>query len=173
MSASRLSLSSLFLFLIFTIQEAAIARINFPVAGFSLYLAILIGAMALEDRSGAIILGFIGGLIMDLAPTSNSPFGQWALVLTLIGYLISTNRESTGDFTTRPGAFVLFVAFASALTLTLSLLLGALIGDQTGTFGRNVIVVLGNTLWTFLFSPLFLPSLTKLREITLTSRERA
>ena len=173
MSASRLSLSFLFLFLIFTIQEAAIARINFPVTGFSLFLAILIGAMALEDRSGAIILGFIGGLIMDLAPTSNSPFGQWALVLTLVGYVISTNRESIGDFTTRPGAFVLFVAFASALTLTLSLLLGALIGDQTGTLGRNVIVVLGNTLWTFLFSPLFLPGLAKLREITLTSRERA
>ena len=172
MSASRLSLSFLFLFFVFTIQEAAIARINFPVTGFSLFLAVLLGSMALEDRSGAIILGFIGGLILDVAPTSNSPFGQWALVLTLVGYVISTNRESIGDFTTRPGAFVLFVAATSALTLILSLLLGALIGDQSGSFGRNVVVVLGNTLWTFLFAPLVLPGLTKLREITLTSRER-
>jgi rod shape-determining protein MreD len=173
MSISRLSLSFLFLFFTFTIQEAAISRINFPITGFSLFLAILIGAMALENRSGAIILGFIGGLIMDLAPTSNSPFGQWALVLTLVGYVISSNRESIGDFTTRPVAFVFFVAFASALTLVLSLLLGSLIGDQSGTFGRNVVVVLGNTFWTFLFAPLVLPGLSKLRELTLTSRERA
>ncbi len=172
MSASRLSLSFIFLLFVFTIQESAIARINFPVTGFSLFLAVLLGTMALEDRSGAIILGFIGGLIMDLAPTSNSPFGQWALVLTLVGYVIATNRESIGDFTTRPGAFVFFVALASALTLTLSLILGSLIGDQNGTFGRNIVVVGGNTFWTFLFSPIVLPGLTKLREITLTSRER-
>lgn len=154
-------------------QEAAISRISFPITGFSLFLAVLIGLMALEDRSGAIALGFIGGLIMDLSPTANTPFGQWALVLTLVGYVIGSNRESIGDFTTRPGAFVLFVALATALTLLLSIIMGALIGDQAGSLGRNIIVVLGNTLWTFLFAPLFLPALTLLRNTTLTSRERS
>jgi len=171
-SPQRLSLSFLFLFVIFTIQEAAISRINFPLTGFSLFLAVLIGFMALEDRSGAIALGFIGGLIMDLSPTSNSPFGQWALVLTLVGYVIGSNRESIGDFTTRPGAFVLFVALTSALTLLLSLILGALVGDQAGNIGRNLLVIAGNTLWTFIFAPLFLPAISKLRNSTLTSRER-
>ena len=173
MSPSRISLSFLFLFAIFTVQEAAISRISFPITGFSLFLAVLIGLMALEDRSGAIALGFIGGLIMDLSPTANTPFGQWALVLTLVGYVIGSNRESIGDFTTRPGAFVLFVALATALTLLLSIIMGALIGDQAGSLGRNIIVVLGNTLWTFLFAPLFLPALTLLRNTTLTSRERS
>ena len=172
MSAPRIALSFLFLFAVFTLQEAAISRINFPLTGFSLFLAVLIGLMALEDRSSAIALGFIGGLILDLSPAANSPFGQWALVLTLVGYVIGSNRESIGDFTTRPGAFVLFVALASALTLLLSLILGALIGDQAGNLGRNLIVICGNTLWTFLFAPLFLPLLSKLREATLTSRER-
>ena len=51
--------------------------------------------------------------------------------------------------------------------------MGALIGDQAGSLGRNIIVVLGNTLWTFLFAPLFLPALTLLRNTTLTSRERS
>ena len=172
MSPSRLSLNFLFLFAIFTVQEAAISRISFPITGFSLFLAVLIGMMALEDRTGAIALGFIGGLILDLSPTSNSPVGQWALVLTIVGYVIGTNRESIGDFTTRPGAFVLFVALATALTLLLSLILGALIGDQSGSVGRNIIVILGNTLWTFLFAPLFLPVLSLLRKSMLTSRER-
>lgn len=172
MSFPRISLSFAFLLLVFTVQEAAIARINFPIAGFSFFLAVLLGLMAIEDRSGAIVLGFIGGLIMDLSPTSNSPFGQWALVLTLIGYLMSTNRESIGDFTDRPVAFICFVAAASAVTLILALLLGALLGEDNGTLGQSLKVVAANTVWTFLFSPLVLPGLAKLRNSTLSSRER-
>lgn len=172
MSFPRISLSFIFLLVIFTIQEAAVARINFPFAGFSLFLATLLGLMAIEDKAGAIILGFMGGLIMDLGPTSNSPFGQWALVLTLIGYLIATNRESVGDFTTRPFAFIFFVSIASAVTLALALLLGALLGEDNGTLGHNLVVISANTLWTFLFSPLVLPGLGKLRNYTLSSRER-
>ena len=168
MSLPRIAFISAFLLLTFAVQEAGIARINFPVTGFSLFLAILIGLMALEDRSGSVIIGFIGGLILDLSPTSNSPFGQWALVMTIIGYIIATNRESIGDFTTRPGAFVLFVAIFSGLTLTA----GAMLGEDNGTIGHNIIVVLGNTVWTFLFAPLVLPGLTRLRATTLSSRER-
>ncbi len=172
MSLPRIAFISAFLLLTFAVQEAGIARINFPVTGFSLFLAILIGLMALEDKSGSVIIGFIGGLILDLSPTSNSPFGQWALVMTIIGYIIATNRESIGDFTTRPGAFVLFVAIVSGLTLTISLIAGAMLGEDNGTIGHNIIVVLGNTVWTFLFAPLVLPGLTRLRATTLSSRER-
>ena len=83
-----------FLLLVFVIQESAIARINFPIAGFSLYIATLIGLISLEDRSGAVIIGFMGGLILDLSPSIDAPFGQWALVMTAIGYIFASNRES-------------------------------------------------------------------------------
>lgn len=172
MSLPRITLLSAFLLVIFAIQEAGIARINFPVTGFSLFLTVLIGLMALEDRSGSVVIGFIGGLILDLSPSSNSPFGQWALVMTIIGYIIATNRESIGDFTARPSAFVLFVALISGLALIIALIAGSMLGEDNGTVGHNIIVVLGNTAWTFLFSPLVLPGLTKLRATTLTSRER-
>ena len=99
MSPLRLGTSTAFLFLVFTIQESVVSRIHLPITGFSLYLAVLICLIALENRNGAIVMGFIGGLVLDLAPTSQSPFGQWALIFTLIGYLISSNMESVGDFT--------------------------------------------------------------------------
>jgi len=165
--------STLFLLFIFTIQEGAIARINFPITGFSFYLAVLVGMMALEEKSGAIVMGFLGGIILDLSPTTNSPFGQWALVLTLVGYLIATNTESVGDFSARPGAFVLFIAFGATITLTVYLLVGALVGEDAGTISRNIVVVLGNFMWTLLFTPIFLPALLKVRQATLTSRERS
>ena len=173
MSWLRALTSTLFLLFIFTIQEGAIARINFPITGFSFYLAVLVGMMALEEKSGAIVMGFLGGIILDLSPTTNSPFGQWALVLTLVGYLIATNTESVGDFSARPGAFVLFIAFGATITLTVYLLVGALVGEDAGTISRNIVVVLGNFMWTLLFTPIFLPALLKVRQATLTSRERS
>ncbi|TSA47996.1 MAG: rod shape-determining protein MreD [Actinomycetales bacterium] len=172
MSWSRTGLVFLFLLLVFIIQESAISKINFPVAGFSGYLAVLLSMMALEDRSGAIVFGFIGGLILDFSPSSDSPFGKWALVLTIIGYFFSTNRESIGNFTQRPGSFVLLVAVGSIATLLSFLALGVLLGENSGSLGHNVITVVGNGVWTLLFTPLLLPGLVKWRGITLSSRER-
>lgn len=172
MSWSRAGISALFLLFVFVIQEAAISKINLPIGGFSLYLAVLLGLMALEDRSGAIVLGFIGGLILDLSPSVDSPVGKWAFVLTTIGYLFSTNRESIGDFTARPMAFVFFTAVGSILTLLVFLALGVLLGENNGSIWHNFATVFGNGIWTLIFSPILLPLLVKWRGLTLTSRER-
>ena len=102
--------TSLFLFVIFMIQELVIARINFPINGFSLYLAALMVVLALEDRGGSLVFGFIGGVILDFSPSADSPLGQWALALTIIGYLYSINKESIGDFLESPFLFLLFVS---------------------------------------------------------------
>ncbi len=128
--------------------------------------------MALEDRFGAIALGFIGGFILDLSPSTDSPFGKWALILTLIGYLFSRNRESIGDFTERPIAFILFVSAGATATLIIFLIFGLILGENNGSVLSNLQTVFGNGLWTLLFSSILLPGLVKLRSFTLTSRER-
>ena len=117
MSGLRVFYTSIFLFLLFIIQEVIIARVNLPFNGFSLYLAVLMIVLALEDRTGSLVFGFTGGLIMDLSTSADTPFGQWALVLTIVGYLFSVNRESIGDFTQSPLTFVLFVSAAVAFSL--------------------------------------------------------
>ena len=89
MSRIRVLNTSILLFAIFLLQETVVSRINFPIDGFSLYLAALMVLLSLEDRNGALVFGFIGGLIMDLSAAADTPFGQWALVLTAIGYLFS------------------------------------------------------------------------------------
>jgi rod shape-determining protein MreD len=172
-SWTRVGIFAAFLFLVFIIQEAAISKINFPISGFSLYLAVLLGLMSMEDKFGAIVLGFTGGLILDLSPSSDSPFGKWALILTIVGYIFATNRESIGDFTERPGAFVIFVSIGAALTLLVFLCFGVLLGENNGSFGNNMLTIIGNSIWTLLFAPILLPGLVKLRSITVNSRERA
>lgn len=156
----------------FIVQESAVSKIDFPISGFSLYLCAVLGLMSLEDRFGAIALGFIGGLILDLSPSSDSAFGKWAFILTIVGYLFSRNRESIGDFTERPLAFVLFVTAGATITLTIFLLGGVILGENNGAFFINIKTIFGNAIWTLLFSSILLPGLIKLRRFTLTSRER-
>jgi len=171
-SPLRAAFSTAFLFFIFAIQESVISRVHLPITGFSLYLAVLICLIALEDRNGAVIMGFIGGLVLDLAPTSQSPFGQWALIFTIIGYLISSNMENVGDFTSEPISSVLFIASGAAFALFIYLIAGLALGENIGSFSRALVVVAGNFIWTMLFTPLFLPLIERVREATLTSRER-
>jgi hypothetical protein len=169
---TRAGYSALILIIFFIVQETAISKINFPISGFSLYLCVVLGLMALEDRFGAIALGFIGGLILDFSPSSDSPFGKWALILTVVGYLFSRNRESIGDFTERPVAFVLFVTAGATITLIIFLVTGFVLGENNGAVIVNLQTIFGNGLWTLLFSSVLLPGLIKLRDLTLSSRER-
>ncbi|MGI9171590.1 MAG: rod shape-determining protein MreD [Candidatus Nanopelagicus sp.] len=172
MSRIRVLNTSLFLLAVFVIQETIVSRINFPINGFSLYLAALIVILSLEERSGALVFGFIGGLIMDLSATAENPLGQWALALTIVGYLFSVNKESIGDFTDTPVMFLVFISISSALSLTIFLMLGAMLGQNNGSFSHIFSIILANSIWTFLFMPLFLPVVIKIRRALLSNRER-
>ncbi len=172
MSQLRVFNTSIFLFVIFLIQETIVSRINFPINGFSLYIAALMVVLSLEDRTGSMVVGFIGGVIMDLSIAADTPFGQWALVMTVMGYLFSINKESIGDFTETPVVFVGFISIASGLSLIFFAIVGTLLGEEMGGIFRNLKLIFVNSLWTFLIIPLFLPLIVKMRRIMMTSREK-
>jgi rod shape-determining protein MreD len=172
MSPTRIFTTLGFFFALFVIQESAVSLIHFPLSGFSLYLAIAISLIAFEDHNGALVTGFLAGIVLDLSPTSNAPFGQWALILTGIGFLFAVNRDSIADLTSSPITFVLFVAGGVAIALVTYLAFGALLGEQNGSLGHDGKVLLGNTIWTLVFTPIFLPALERVREYSLTARER-
>ena len=109
---------------------------------------------------------------MDLSTSIDTPFGQWALVLTIIGYLFSVNRESIGDFTQSPFTFVLFVSAAVSLSLVTFLIIGVMLGQNNGGLFNNTGLILANSLWTFLITPIFLPLIIRIRKSMLDNRER-
>ena len=131
MSPIRIASSLAFFFVLFAVQESAISLIHFPVAGFSLYLAVAIALIAYEDHDGAIIMGFLSGIVLDLSQTSNGPFGQWALILTLIGYVFASNRESIFDATSAPLTFVLLIALS-------------FVENALRSFGRIIVSILAS-----------------------------
>jgi hypothetical protein len=173
MSQLRVFNTSIFLFVIFLIQETIVSRINFPINGFSLYIAALMVVLSLEDRTGSMVFGFIGGVVMDLSIAADTPFGQWALVMTVMGYLFSINKESIGDFTETPVVFVGFISIASGLSLIFFAIVGTLLGEEMGGIFRNLQLIFINSLWTLLIIPLFLPFIVKMRKIMMTSREKS
>ena len=172
MSPVRIALNATFLLLVFVIQESLISPARLPLSGFSLYLAVLLSLVLLENRTGAVILGFVGGLILDLSPSSNAPFGQWALILTGVAYLIAVNAESIDEIVSRPVGVGLFVGFGTSLALSLFLVLGSLLGESAGSFGRALVVIGGNFFWTVLITPFVMPILVAVREVTIGARER-
>ena len=172
MSPVRIISTLFFFFGLFVVQESAVSLVHFPISGFSLYLAIAISLIAFEDHNGALITGFLAGVVLDLSPTSNAPFGQWALILTSIGFLFAVNRDSIADLTDSAITFVIFVSGGVSLALVGYLGFGALLGEQNGSFSRDALVVLGNLIWTVLFTPIFLPALEKVRDYALSEKER-
>ena len=172
MSPIRIGINASLLLFIFAIQETVISRIHLPITGFSLYLAVVVLLVLLENRTGAVILGFVGGLILDLSPSSQSPFGQWALILTAISYVIAVNAESIDEIVSRPVGLGLFVAAGTSLSLITYLFMDTLLGQATGSFGRDVIVILGNFFWTLLIAPFLMPAFMTFRNVTTGSRER-
>lgn len=172
MSPVRIVSTLGFFFALFVIQESAVSLVHFPISGFSLYLAIAISLMAFEDHNGSLITGFLAGIVLDLSPTSNAPFGQWALILTGVGFLFAVNRDSISDLTGSPITLVIFVGMGVTLALMIYLLFGSLLGEQNGSLGHDAIILGGNLVWTLVFTPMFLPALGRVREYSLTARER-
>lgn len=172
MSPVRIAINAALLLFIFTLQETVVSRIHLPITGFSLYLAVVVLLVLLENRIGAVIIGFVGGLILDLSPSSQSPFGQWALILTGIAYLIAVNAESIDEIVSRPVGLGIFVAVGTSLSLVMYLMVDSLLGQPTGTLGRDSIVILGNFMWTLFIGPFLMPVFLRFRDATIGSRER-
>jgi rod shape-determining protein MreD len=107
------------------VQVGLLALLPLPGATPHLVL-VVVAALAIARGPGVgAMTGFAGGLLLDLAPPAAHAAGQWALVLTLAGYLAG----QLGDPRLRTGTrFVLVGALAALATsayVTVSGLLGA------------------------------------------------
>ena len=107
------------------LQVGLLALLPLPGATPHLVL-VLVAAVAIARGPGiGAVAGFAGGLLLDLAPPATHAAGQWALVLTVAGYV----GGHLGDPRLRPGTRLLLVGglagLATAAYVTVSGLLGA------------------------------------------------
>ncbi len=172
MTANRIPAITMVFGLFFLLQEVLINRISFFIGGFSLYLAFFIAWVMQEERNSAVVTGFIAGFIADLSPTLEAPVGLWTLVLTLMSYVLATNVRSALDSDPSPVTMSLVAVIGSAVCMTLFLLLGAILGQEVGAIGYVIRELIGNSIWSFLLSPIYVPLAVKLYRASLTARNR-
>jgi len=172
MSINRLPISAGLLFFVFFIQEAFINRINFYFGGFALYLAFSIAWIIREERSSAILIGFLAGLIADLSPTLEAPFGLWTFTMTGLAFLITTYIRSSLDSTLSPLTLSVVTTILSGFALMLFIVFGAILGQDIPSITGLARELVGNALWSFILAPIYIPAAIKTHKLSLTARER-
>lgn len=171
MHTRRTLLSAIIFLFFFLIQEALFNQIRFPMGGFSLFLIFSLCWAALSTPEVGAITGFGAGLLLDFAPSSDGPIGQWTLVLTFVGFGIAFLRYGDDSLRRNPLSLVLLVAMGVIVTLSVYLLLGVLLGLDLGSTFQLLKTVLGNGLWTLVIAPFILPVASRIHSAIFETRE--
>lgn len=120
----------------------------------NLALLVVVGAALVRGPQVGATLGFVAGVLVDLAPPADHVAGRWALALVVVGYLAGRLRQDS-----KPSAstVVLAVAAASFLGSSVFALSGVLLDDAVVPVAEMVQVILVAVVWDVLLTPLVLP----------------
>lgn len=128
MTFLRIGLAALLLMIAVTVQLSVLPNVAVAGVGCDLVLIVVI-AMALSrgPEFGAII-GFLGGLLLDVVPPADHTAGRWALALALSGYVAGLLRRETSA---GPVGVALTVVLGVALSFGVYSATGSLLHDPS------------------------------------------
>lgn len=124
--AGAVLVAALLLVAAVVVQVTVLTRVDLPGATPHLVLVTAAAIGAARGRIPGAVAGFAGGLLLDLAPPADHAAGQWALVLTVAGYLAGRLAADQGrSIVVRALAVGALAALATAGYLVVSTALGA------------------------------------------------
>lgn len=125
----------------------------------NLCLLVVVAAALSVEAPFALVLGFIAGLALDLAPPADHVAGRWALALTVVAFLAARVRQDV-----RPTALAVVgtVAAGSFIATSIFALTGIMLSDPMMSIGGLLEVVLVAVVWDVLLTPFVVPPLMKL-----------
>ncbi len=163
MNVSRTGVVGLVI-LIAVIFQVAVFNL-FSVNGVVPNLALIVVVAAAIARGPAFgaTVGFVAGLLLDLAPPADHVAGRWALALVLVAILAGRVRA---DARRSPIAGLATVAVCSFIATSVFALSGVVLGDHALPAGEMMQVIGIALLWDIVVAPLLLPGLMALFERT-------
>lgn len=120
----------------------------------NLALLVVVAAALVRGPEFAAVLGFLSGLVIDLAPPADHLAGRWALALVLVGYLAGRVRQDAG---TSAVAAVVTVAASSFVGTSVFALSGIVLRDPAVPVGEALSVVPTAVVYDVLLTPFVLP----------------
>jgi rod shape-determining protein MreD len=116
---------------------------------------LVVVAVALARGPGyAAVVGFLAGLLLDLAPPADHTAGRWALALVVVGWLAGLARR---DARWSTSATLVVVALGSFVGTSLFALSGLVLADAGVTVGAVAQVVPVAILYDLLLMPIVVP----------------
>lgn len=124
-----------------------------------LALLVVVGAALVRGPQFAAVLGFVTGMLLDVAPPADHIAGRWALALVVVGYVAGRLRQDVRPSAT---AVVAAVAAASFLGTSVFALSGLLLRDPVLAVPDMLEVILVAVAWDILLTPFVLPPVMSL-----------
>lgn len=154
MTALRALVAALAVCLAVVLQVSVFPHLAWEGIVPDLALLVVVAAALARGPQTAIALGFVAGVVLDLAPPADHLAGRWALALVLVGYVAGRVRQ---DARTNAWAAVVTVAACSFVGTSVFAISGLLVGDTTLAVGEILRVIGVSLLWDVLLAPLVLP----------------
>ena len=120
----------------------------------NLCLLVVVGAALTRGPQVAVLLGFLAGVAMDLAPPADHVAGRWALALVVVGYVAGRVRQ---DVKPTAVAVVGTVAASSFIGTSVFAITGVILQDPVLDVSQLLQVILVAVLWDVLLTPFVLP----------------
>ncbi|MDN5893785.1 MAG: rod shape-determining protein MreD [Nocardioides sp.] len=144
----------LVLFLAVVLQASLFPHFAWDGVVPNLALLVVGGAGLVRGPQFACTLGFVAGVLIDLAPPADHVAGRWALALVVVGYLAGRIRH---DAKPTALAVVAVVAASSFIGTSIFALSGLLLRDPVVGVPEMLEVILIAVVWDILLTPFVLP----------------
>lgn len=172
MSTRKISLTAILFIFVYTLQEAFITQLRIAGGGFSLFLIFALLWAALSSPNVGALIGFAAGILIDLSQSTSGAFGQWTLVLILVGFGISYLGLGYENMRLNPFTITFLVTVSVLTARTAYLLLSLLLGENLGTFSSILISLLVGILWSAAIVPIVMPVVARMYDFVNDTRLR-
>ena len=120
----------------------------------NLVLLVVVAAALTRGPELAAVLGFVGGLAIDIVPPADHVAGRWALALVLVGYVAGRVRQDAGRSTLVALGTVAAASFVGTSVFALS---GMLLRDPAVPVAEALQVIPAALVYDLLLAPFVLP----------------
>jgi rod shape-determining protein MreD len=137
------------------LQTVVLSRIGLPGATPDLVLLVVIGLALYHGPLTGMLVGFAGGLMLDLVPPADGAAGRWAFIYCLVGLAAGRAADAAERSAFLP---LVIVATLAGLSVIAYAATGALIGDPRVTWENVVRTLPFAVLYDLLLTPFVVPA---------------
>lgn len=136
------------------LQVTVFAHVSWAGVVPNLVLLVVVATGLVRGAQAAMVLGFVAGVLLDLAPPADHVAGRWALALVVVGYVAGRVRQ---DVRPTAGSVVATVAACSFVGTSVFALTGVLLQDPALGVGEVLQVIAIGVFLDVLLTPFVLP----------------